>query len=132
MASYTSNYQLHQWVPEDDFLRSDFNEDFQKIDAAIRAAKAQAEGLETSKAACTTGTYSGNNSSKDINLGFQPKAILVENSGGSASIGGRGLALWGSPVIASSGATIALTGSGFTVAGAANSSGAIYYYMALQ
>ena len=119
-------------MPEDDFLRSDFNEDFQKIDAAIRAAKAQAEGLETSKAACTTGTYSGNNSSKDINLGFQPKAILVENSGGSASIGGRGLALWGSPVIASSGATIALTGSGFTVAGAANSSGAIYYYMALQ
>ena len=77
MASYTSNYQLHQWVPEDDFLRTDFNEDFQKIDAAIRAAKAQAEGLETSKAACATGTYSGNNSSKDINLGFQPKALLL-------------------------------------------------------
>ena len=32
MATYTENYQLHQWVPEDDFLRTDFNTDFQKID----------------------------------------------------------------------------------------------------
>ena len=35
MASYTEHYQLHQWVPEDDFLRTDFNEDFAKIDAAL-------------------------------------------------------------------------------------------------
>ena len=35
MATYTENYQLHQWVPEDDFLRTDFNEDFAKIDAAL-------------------------------------------------------------------------------------------------
>ena len=35
MATYTSNYQLHQWVPEDDFLRTDFNTDFQKIDTAL-------------------------------------------------------------------------------------------------
>ena len=38
MANYTEHYQLHQWVPEDDFLRTDFNEDFQKIDAGIAAA----------------------------------------------------------------------------------------------
>ena len=35
MASYTEHYQLHQWEPEDPFLRTDFNEDFQKIDTAI-------------------------------------------------------------------------------------------------
>ena len=39
MANYTQNYQLHQWVPEDNFLRTDFNEDFQKIDTAIKSTE---------------------------------------------------------------------------------------------
>lgn len=39
MANYTPNYGLHQWVPEDNFLRTDFNEDLAKIDAAIKAAE---------------------------------------------------------------------------------------------
>ena len=42
MANYTQHYQLHQWVPEDDFLRTDFNEDFKKIDTAIKTTE---EGL---------------------------------------------------------------------------------------
>ena len=42
MATFTPNYGLHQWVPEDQFLRTDFNEDFQKIDAAIKAAENKA------------------------------------------------------------------------------------------
>ena len=44
MATYTENYQLHQWVPEDDFLRTDFNTDFQKIDAALAALSTLAVG----------------------------------------------------------------------------------------
>ena len=39
MATYTPNYGLHQWVPEDQFLRTDFNEDFKKIDTALGDAK---------------------------------------------------------------------------------------------
>lgn len=39
MASYTQHYQLHQWEPTDDFLRTDFNQDHQKIDAAIKATE---------------------------------------------------------------------------------------------
>ena len=35
MANYTAHYHLHQWEPEDSFLRRDFNEDFQKIDAGL-------------------------------------------------------------------------------------------------
>ena len=35
MAKYTEHYRLHQWEPEDSFLRMDFNEDFAKIDSAI-------------------------------------------------------------------------------------------------
>lgn len=44
MASYTQHYQLHQWEPSDDFLRTDFNDDFKKIDAAIHDSE---EGLRT-------------------------------------------------------------------------------------
>ena len=35
MATYTPNYGLHQWVPEDKFLRTDFNEDFSKLDIEL-------------------------------------------------------------------------------------------------
>lgn len=35
MATFTKNYQLHQWDPQDPFLRTDFNQDLQKIDSAL-------------------------------------------------------------------------------------------------
>ena len=35
MAQYTSNIKLHQWEPSDHFLRTDFNQDFSKIDSAF-------------------------------------------------------------------------------------------------
>ena len=35
MANYTEHHQLHQWEPGDPFLRTDFNEDFAKIDGAL-------------------------------------------------------------------------------------------------
>ena len=34
----TSNYQLSQWDPDDRILRTDFNEDNAKIDAALQAS----------------------------------------------------------------------------------------------
>ena len=51
MASgYTANYGLCQWQPEDKFLREEFNQDNEKIDAAVAAASSQASkalsGLE--------------------------------------------------------------------------------------
>ncbi|WP_186566636.1 hypothetical protein [Lawsonibacter celer] len=46
MANYTDNYQLHQWEPGDDFLRTDFNEDFQKIDAALGALRQETVPLK--------------------------------------------------------------------------------------
>ena len=35
MAQYTSNIGLHQWEPSDHFLRTEFNQDFSKIDAGF-------------------------------------------------------------------------------------------------
>ena len=40
MASgYTTNYGLCQWQPEDKFLREEFNQNNEKIDAALKAAE---------------------------------------------------------------------------------------------
>lgn len=35
MGTFTPNYQLHQWDPQDNFLRTDFNTDLSKIDTAL-------------------------------------------------------------------------------------------------
>ena len=35
MAQYTPHYGLHQWEPEDSFLREDFNQDLARIDTAL-------------------------------------------------------------------------------------------------
>lgn len=43
MASgYTANYGLCQWEPEDQFLREEFNEDYAKLDAALKAVEDKA------------------------------------------------------------------------------------------
>ena len=44
MANYTEHHHLHQWGPEDPFLRTDFNEDFARIDGALgRLAQVHAD-----------------------------------------------------------------------------------------
>ena len=139
MATYTENYQLHQWVPEDDFLRTDFNTDFQKIDAALAAVKALAEGkagpddlaeLETlinGKTAVVSGSYAGNGSTKSVTLGFQPRAVVVSNSMGAHLFTPYHSSEYGG-----------VTGTGFNVyerAGAnftANTSGKSYGYAAFR
>ena len=67
MANYTEHYQLHQWEPSDNFLRTDFNQDFARIDTGIRAAKAQAERLEREMA---LGNRYGSNGGESISGGL--------------------------------------------------------------
>ena len=72
MASYTTNYGLHQWESTDDFLRTDFNTDFQKIDTAIH-------GL------VVFGTFTGDGTDgRVISLGFTPRAVYICSEEGRA------------------------------------------------
>ena len=48
MSTQTANLGLHQWEASDHFLRTEFNEDFAKIDAAV-AGKAAASALACEK-----------------------------------------------------------------------------------
>ena len=67
MATYTANYGLHQWVPEDNFQRTDFNEDFLTIDTHVGALKRAVV----------------NNAYNAYNYFFHTGVRLVENLNGS-------------------------------------------------
>ena len=46
-SSYTSNYNLCQWAADDKVLRTEFNADNAKIDAAIKAVDQRANSLQS-------------------------------------------------------------------------------------
>ena len=46
-SNYTTNYQLNQWEAGDQVLRTEFNQDNQKIDAALAGLDSRTEALET-------------------------------------------------------------------------------------
>ena len=116
MATYTANYGLHQWVPEDVFVRTDFNTDLSKIDTGLKQAQATAD----SKCSIVTGCYTGDgNTDRTIELGFKPKALYIDNEAGMRS----GFDLYGGLLTSSTmlrndyGATVQMTQTGFQLHG---------------
>ena len=92
MAAYTENFGLHQWVPEDDFLRSDFNADFAKIDQALAAALTDDDltdlwGEALSKCRLYFGAILGNGAaSRVVDIGVEPIAVLITNTETMATV----------------------------------------------
>lgn len=132
MSNKTPNYQLNQWEPGDKFLRTDFNEDNAKLDAAL-AAKADKTAL-SAKCEVRVSSYSGNGSyPRDINLGFRPKAVLLEFSNGYRGTGSGGLMLDSAPLRSGSTTYAQITDTGFQLlAGSTNQSGTTYYYICFR
>ena len=74
----TTNYQLNQWAKSDRIMMDDFNADNQKIDAAL-----QANADAIAAVGYVTGRYTGTGSyPRTIDLGFQPKAVVVTTNTG--------------------------------------------------
>ena len=112
MASYTANYQLHQWEPADFFLRTDFNADFAKLDAALAGKAGLADLAE--KLGAVTGSYTGDGSAgRTISLGFAPIAVFLREDGDSGAI----LAVQNGAVLGEEGEVtmLAVTGQGFQI-----------------
>ena len=66
-SNYTEHYQLPIWAPEDSFLREEFNESHQKIDAAL--------GTITK---VKTGKFAGTGEAGlEIDVGFRPKCMIL-------------------------------------------------------
>ena len=87
----TKNYQLHQWEATDDFLRTEFNENFTKLDAVLKTGLSGLEAGLGEKIGVVIGTYAGRQttpeaSTRRIELGFRPKMVLLASSE-SLSIG---------------------------------------------
>ena len=132
MSSHkTQQFQLHVWEPEDDFLRSEFNENFSRLDSQIQRI--------------VTGTYTGDGAaSRVISLGFRPQAVLLMDQTGmihNATYTRGGLALDGFDVVYSAGSTVILSvvENGFQVMNqvnndkiSSNKSGLVYHYLALK
>ncbi|NCB63639.1 MAG: hypothetical protein EOM52_08500 [Clostridia bacterium] len=90
-SNQTEHYGLNQWEGSDSFLRAEFNEDNRKIDAAMKqlsaaaankADRAETAAALTQKCEIFFGTYTGNDSSQHIYLGYRPKAVLAVSCGG--------------------------------------------------
>ena len=106
-SSYTENYGLCQWEATDSFVRTEFNQDNARIDAALKdledtkaeqaalsslsatvsgkASQSSVNSLSTAvnqKCRMKAGTYTGSGSatgdSQTISMGFPVKAALVE------------------------------------------------------
>ena len=125
MGTKTQNYQLNQWAAEDSFLRADFNEDNAKIDAALGTIPKVIAGTYTGEAASLG--YGGG-LTKDITLGFRPKALFI-TTGGSFD-GATSIVLFGTMSAESNGKVLCkLTDSGFTVGTAMYGSDLIYPHL---
>lgn len=81
MASgQTSNYGLNQWAAEDKVIRTEFNVDNAKIDAALNAGMNAVKVLRETRPALLTGTYRGDGSSTNTHLaqiGGNPSFLMI-------------------------------------------------------
>lgn len=142
-SSQTANYKLNQWAASDQFLRTEFNADNSKIDAALKALNT----LSVGKAELVFGSYVGNDATdRTISLGFTPRGVLLGLASGrfsnSSTIFG-GLAMAGKPVTISSTHLVEIVTNGFQVrrgeltggtyyVAEGNSAQFTYYYMAVK
>ena len=94
--NHTPNYNLSQWEAEDKVLRTDFNADNAKIDAALMAAADGRAALERTVSSnkreltnalnirlrCVTGTYTGDGkNSRTIGVSLRPKVMFIRSLG---------------------------------------------------
>lgn len=70
----TANLKLHKWVKSDPIKMAEFNENFQKIDAAIAAGAKIATGSYVG-----TGTYGASNPCS-LTFDFPPQIVFVTSA----------------------------------------------------
>lgn len=84
-SNYTENYGLCQWEATDQVLRTEFNEDNAKIDAAL-SQKTEQSAFEAAVATIPKikiGSYGGDGTNlREIPVGFTPKAVFVSTTWG--------------------------------------------------
>ena len=143
-TNHTENYHLNLWEPNDKFVRTEFNENTTKIDAAIKAVdtkadtKASITAMNTAlaqKARVIVGQYQGNGKETQlIELGCRPKAVLVWLPGTFQYYSGLG-ELYGGVALDGGNNTqvVNITNTGFEAImknGICSNRGSVFFYIA--
>lgn len=158
-SNHTENYGLCQWEATDQVLRTEFNEDNQKVEDAmiglVSQIKTKANQTTLDAVAATipkiaVGTYTGDgNPKRTISLPFTPKAVFVNSYFGATYDYGSGLHYFGGLAVkggplkwyseTDSIAFLEIVNGGFTVASqtayshtsCTNQLNMVYYYLAI-
>ena len=130
-TNHTTNYQLNQWEATDQVLRTDFNQDNAKLDAALHGLEERTGALESAAAGfgnCQlwTTSYIGNgvvgyNSVNCITFPKLPQAVVIQSADGECA-----LFLWGATdyrILAGTAGEGEITWSGTTLSWACTSNG---------
>ena len=84
MSTNTSqNLGLHLWEPTDQVLRTEFNQNWQKIDTAVAEVQSVADAAYCpSNKPFVCGIYTGNGGTQTVSLGFRPSFVVVNGAAG--------------------------------------------------
>ena len=134
----TTNYNLHAWLPQDEFHLTEINENFALLDAALRAEAGNREALSSAlgeRVRMVTGSYTGQSSaaSVQVELGFRPKAVVILNTYRGISFADLSFLAIEGPA---EGSAVLLTDTGFAAANSdnnhayLNAAKTVYHYAA--
>ena len=133
-SNQTTNYGLHLWEPEDNFLRTEFNDNNEILDEMLAEVMASVPNVQT-------GNYTGNGSaSRTFNFSFPPRLLLISSH--STGVGHQILVSGQTTACPCGGSTlvsVAWTGNSVTLSVAdsinafalCNTSGVNYSYLVL-
>ena len=134
MATNSSEHLgLHLWEPTDQVLRTEFNQNWTKIDTAVAEVQETAE-----EKPYVIGSYTGNGGTQSINLGFKPRFLLITGTGNGYMSVVEGWGYTASTGGAQATQTVQLADTGFTVTFVAhilpllNTSDRTYTYIAFR
>ena len=75
----SEHLQLHLWEPGDSVLRTEFNENWEKLDGETAQIREDFAEVINGLRKVAVGTYTGNDGTTTVKLGFKPSAVLVFN-----------------------------------------------------
>ena len=140
MATNASEHLgLHLWEPTDQVLRTEFNQNWTKIDTAVNAAQETAEAAQSAaeQRPYVIGSYTGNGGTQSITLGFQPSFVIITaqpaNSRDTAFIAVSGGSEAASTLsFTETGFTVMVTPTSYETYPLTNQNGTFYHYLALR
>lgn len=84
----TTNYNLHAWVPEDDFLRSEFNDNFAGIDAALKSLSDSIAAEAAAREAAVSAEAAARQSAVSAEQSARQSAITTLTTGKAEIVAG--------------------------------------------